>query len=597
MKVLEAWDEPTSTHPQGQHGNSSLHYEGRAAELTITRANPADIQELARLAKCVGFDHVRRERDQIKVCVLPQKGDFDEIVSLPKVQLRVVKAPPVDEHQYAIPEELAGESRIPKLFDGWNKSQPVSEHFTIQDFLCPRGQQSYYRYFRLEVKIVECLEQLIIDFNEDVLLVKGSGYRVRSVNLIDIDNRHPNEKRRFQMGQAVEIALQDGSRKSIPELWQQVVRSCLPLLTFDQLGLNIGIHPDRVYVDIHPLSTSHTGMPLHMWTGNGKHIRAIDDMEAFYNQILKGGPIIVPRLPEHACRTPTFGEDLFYISVQLDSTRPGCNSARSSSFCEKSKPYRERELSALLRKVNAALGSRKLETRNVQDCFVNACGKCKGSGWVWEKKVRSCLAFLSEFISKTSTPFRDMHNKAAFFNTENPNSTVHHLSCNQMVCLENTVLHGILVDTVTATFRPYKNDIEMRLYSGAENPSPIMDLLEQVMAMRASGHVRVYIERNNDLSALHNVIKILLVHNSKVANVTFHVTPDAHKDYINEGLQRKIETWAGLACPTRSRVAISPFTVEELPHHRVRRSLENSKARNDMKRDLHHWELNWLMRN
>ncbi|XP_013386059.1 uncharacterized protein LOC106155672 [Lingula anatina] len=190
-----------------------------------------------------------------------------------------------------------------------------------------------------------------------------------------------------------------------------------------------------------------------------------------------------------------------------------------------------------------------------------------------------------------------MHNKAAFFNTENPNSTVHHLSCDQMVCLENTILHGILVDTVTATYRPENNDIEKRLYSGAENPSPIMDLLEQVMAMRASGHVRVYIERDTDLSALHNVIKILLVHNSKVTNVTFHVTPDANKDYINEGIQRKIENWAGSACPTRSRVAISPFTVDDLPHHRVRRSLENSKARNDMKRDLHHWELNWLMRN
>ncbi|XP_013386061.1 uncharacterized protein LOC106155673 [Lingula anatina] len=320
LKLLEAWDEPTSSHPQGQHGNSSLHYEGRAAELTLKKSNPTKIQELARLARCAGFDHVRQENDRIKVCVLPQEGDIGEVVSLMKAQLRVVTAPPIEEHQYVIPEELDGEPRIPKLFDGWNRSQPISEHFKIQDFLCPHKQRQYFRYFRLEEKVVECLEQVITDLEEEIIVVKG--YSVRSVNLINIENRHPNEKHRYQMGQAVYIALTQGSKKTVKELTLQVVRSCLPLVIFDQLSLNIGIHSDGVYIDIHPSNTSQSGTPLYMWTGSGKRKqRDIDDMDAFAYQIQRGGPIIVPRRPERACKTPTLGEDMFYVSVQLDSGR------------------------------------------------------------------------------------------------------------------------------------------------------------------------------------------------------------------------------------------------------------------------------------
>lgn len=67
----------------------------------------------------------------------------------------------------------------------------------------------------------------------------------------------------------------------------------------------------------------------------------------------------------------------------------------------------------------------------------------------------------------------------------------------------------ITVPVLTSTYRPDKGkDVEERLYSAAENPSPALDLLEQIMTMQVKGHVSVYIENENDLSSLHNIIKV-----------------------------------------------------------------------------------------
>lgn len=53
--------------------------------------------------------------------------------------------------------------------------------------------------------------------------------------------------------------------------------------------------------------------------------------------------------------------------------------------------------------------------------------------------------------------------------------------------------------------------MEVRLYDSTNNPSPIIDLIEQEMAMRAEGEVHVYVEYERDLSALKKVVKVTLM--------------------------------------------------------------------------------------
>ena len=92
LVVLEAWDEGTSKHPNGSHGESSPFYEGRAAYVALSQPIPSESDQskqttkldrsesilgiLGRLATCSGFPFVRQETSggYIEVAV---KSDSD----------------------------------------------------------------------------------------------------------------------------------------------------------------------------------------------------------------------------------------------------------------------------------------------------------------------------------------------------------------------------------------------------------------------------------------------------------------------------------------------------------------------------------------
>ena len=60
---------------------------------------------------------------------------------------------------------------------------------------------------------------------------------------------------------------------------------------------------------------------------------------------------------------------------------------------------------------------------------------------------------------------------------------------------------------------------EERLYDGRTNPSPLVDLIEQDMAIRAEGEVKIYIDYERDISALKRVIKVMI----RVVFFQYHV--------------------------------------------------------------------------
>jgi len=63
LRITEAWDE------QNEHGSGSLHYAGRAADITTSELGSSRLSRLAGLAIAAGFDWVYYEGSHVHVSV------------------------------------------------------------------------------------------------------------------------------------------------------------------------------------------------------------------------------------------------------------------------------------------------------------------------------------------------------------------------------------------------------------------------------------------------------------------------------------------------------------------------------------------------
>ncbi len=66
------------------------------------------------------------------------------------------------------------------------------------------------------------------------------------------------------------------------------------------------------------------------------------------------------------------------------------------------------------------------------------------------------------------------------------------------------------VPLVTSRYRPEPTgSIETMMFSSDRNPTPLLELVEQEMAYRVSGKVKVFIEHQADLRDIRAIVKVI----------------------------------------------------------------------------------------
>ncbi|XP_061168900.1 uncharacterized protein LOC133178168 [Saccostrea echinata] len=575
--------------PRGKRSTgTTLSAVGRSLKISVNTGVSLSNSKLANLAVLAGFDHVTKESDHIIVSVRPATGVNTVIVNYPNLNMHETEPPAKDTVEYEIPAEADYSLMYPLLLDGFNDSIKLSDCYRIADLKIQK-----YRYFRFDVKLLECLEEASSHYEGCIKVIPGSGYRVRSDNNRNIELRHSEEKWRFSVGQAVEVG-QGLSLKELSNLGLTIIRSCVKNLIPKRLILGIGAHSDRLYVDIRESTPKEEFIKV--WdAGFPKLYNELKEIETGFN---KGGAFIDPTNRTRACQTPPLGSKAYYIKY---SNEDSCNSDSGvSAVCFSTSSDRQKSASDLFKRLNEVTGNGPLDRATLRDkvnkCLVSMCGGCIGKGKIWKEKTMACFDLMSYFLDGSSTPFPDLRNTGAFYNTENSKSEVHSLACHDgSACIENVQLHSFLQETLTTKYKPKPSETnEELLYDPADNPSPLLDILEQEMAMRVSGNVSVYIESNGDVSKLNHILKILMVYNTKVSNVLFHLTKSVRENQAMAAIQRKLERWAFSMCPDRTRVVVAPYTVQKIDHERHKRSIDRSKDRNVVKQLRNNWELEWL---
>ncbi|XP_062588036.1 uncharacterized protein LOC134249705 [Saccostrea cucullata] len=561
---------------------------GRSLKISVNTGVSLTNSKLANLAVLAGFDHVTKESDHIIASVRAAAGVNTVIVNYPNLNMHETEPPVKDMIEYEIPAEADYSLTYPILVDGFNASVNLSDCYRIEDI-----KSNDFRYFRFDEKLLECLEDASSHSEGCIKVISGSGYRVRSDNNRNIDSRHTEEKWRFSVGQAVEVG-QGMNQKQLYKLGLTIMRSCVQNLIPKRLILGIGVHSDRLYVDIRE-STS-TEEFVKIWDHGFEPLyKDLKDIETGFKH---GGAFIQPTNRTRACQPPPLGSNAYYIKYSKEGE---CDSdSGASSECSKTSSTRKKAASDFLERLMEVAGNGPLDKATlrskVNKCLVDLCGGCIGKGKVWKDKTIACFDLMIYFLNGSSSPFPDLRNTGAFYNTENTKSEVHSLACHDgSACLENVQLHSFLQETLATKYKPdsAKTNEEL-VYDPVDNPSPLPDILEQEMAMRVAGNVSVYIESSGDVSKLNHLLKILMIYNLKVTNVQFHLTKSVRENQVMSAIQRKLERWSYSACPDRSRIVVAPYTVHKISHERHRRSIERSEERNIVKRLRNNWELEWL---
>ncbi|XP_072044356.1 uncharacterized protein [Amphiura filiformis] len=604
LQVLEAWDEPHSASPTGDQPEGSLHYEGRAAKVTTDDNDAGKLSRLSQLAICAGVDAALLQADHLVIAALKQKGTETRTVTFGDSQELVECEPPAaNGHMYKLRDEFSEtEAKEYPLFDSANRHDyKLGQEVTLGMFVPRDG-----RYLRLSPHIVSCFQSIVIAERkhgiDPPLQVCRSYYNQMEIDSeIDIfDKRYPSSG----LGLSMELSFDCNSTSDhsspldLYDQMQMVIQQCAPIFyRADGKSMGIGLYSNFIAVDMRPTFKA--------WASHEDLLEgasAAEFQEYFQrwaNRAIQGR-IVDPDDPEQVCKTTTKPgrQDInfkhaFPEKTFIDNTDPNrCIPNSNTAFCTDTYSHRLKEVNRIFTEVKRKHVLRESGLKSALEACMKSCDACQ-QGEIWNIKVEGCnnflhwvqFGFLNDYTEET--PGDDV----SLYLQESVD--LKHYACHGH-CLNKSPLFSLMVPSTEKRYRPNPDEsIEERLYSTANNPLPVMELMHQIYAMSAKGIVKVWVTNEKELITLKDPLKHVCLYNKNITKVEIYVGQSSNKGTVSGVMQTFYAEWVKQGCPQNARKFLPPFTVADLPPHMSKRSAEF-----DMREQmLHHhrnWENRWL---
>lgn len=610
LKVLEAWDEPYDGHNEGDSATDTLHYEGRAAKVTLSSGITSKLGQLSQLAICSGADYVEHKGTHLYIGAKRYLNGGSKVL-FPNMELLEVEVPEAVKAAYKLSSAFSeNEKRQYPLFDSSGRlNGTLSPGVTVGQFVSKN-----YRYFRLNPKLHDCYVDIVYHENKQrkntdpaVEIEVTRGFLSNYENNRKFDAVQDKRINKHNLGVAMQIKY-----KNTPDLppsytpyrlFKTAIDKCAPRFYLGKKAMGVGLYADSVYVDIRAKFHMMKESLDHMPEGANRETFEDEVTQRFY--LARGGKIVDPENVTSACilqtapkpQSSNFKHEHSEVVKRKRRRKradddKSCVPTRYTKFCSSTEPFRKaviQDIKTMLDRKPSRGKSRTDVLNALEGCFGD-CGTCL-EGEIYDSKTEHCNNFLHwvDFTLLNDSP--DVTN---FFVRSNRAATIHACEGGND-CIENSPLFSLVAPSVEKIYRPDpKKSVEHELYSVANNPSPVFKLLEDIYAIQASGIVKFWVRDDTEMTALKRQLEVVMLYNKNVTRIQIHVERyNIARDAVKSVVEQAAKTMANNGCPDVARETLTPYEILEIPSEKKKRAAEPPTLRYQI-RDYHkNFEARW----
>lgn len=603
LKITEAFDD-SGADP------ATLHKEGRAIRVELETTNTAGtLQTLSQYAICAGVDYVAHEGTSLLLAVKKMKGDIANMIQFKNIQLMGVEPPSSKDSYYKLPGSFKQSEIDAKyaLFDSSGREDiKLNDNATVSMFM---SRDLEYRYFRLDPRIVQCFSDIIyhtnknLDDNDEVEVEVIRGYisNPEQAAIMDIlDDRYDTHT----LGVAMQIRYRNGtgSEYTPQTLAQKAVEQCSPTFDIQNEAIGIGIYSDSVFVDIR--DTFELWVEKNDLLPTGMTLEQYQDFMEKRASLAISFRIVDPDDMAEACALahPPRKQSLNYDFTEPEiskrkrrrkrATVDTCVPTYSTTHCSQTLQHLKEEVDDIWKETNRKWIYRNAtEVKDALDNCFGICGTCL-EGDIFDLKLKHCNNLLHWLPFELMNYDKDVSN---FYARDNMATREH--ACNGGGhCLEKAPLFSILMPSVKRIYRPDPTkSVEELIYASEENPTPVMQILDELYAIHAKGIVHFWVADETDMVSMKKPLQTAMLYNKDVTMVNIYVMQSISKEAVSGVVEGYVKEFATTGCPKYTRETVAEFEVMDPPHTITKRAAHPvHQTKNQLVRDQMNWEMNGL---